>query len=90
MPVKSAAPAAEESGDAVRPRTPVPPVRRLAPRPARRLLACAVLLGTALAATGCHNLQEHRRARWNYGPGMSSGSDPYSLLWDHASFEGLT
>ena len=56
---------------------------------ARRLVAVAALLGLALGATGCHNLQEHRRARWNYGPGMSSGSDPYSVIWDRAAAERL-
>ena len=58
-------------------------------RSARRLVAAAVLLGLTLGATGCHNLQEHRRARWNYGPGMSSGSDPYSVIWDRAEVRGL-
>ena len=64
---------------------------RSARRPvAVKLAAAAVLLGMSLTATGCHNLQEHRRARWNYGPGMSSGSDPYSLIWDRAAVEGVS
>lgn len=57
---------------------------------ARRLVAVAVLSGLALGATGCHNLQEHRRARWNYGPGMDAGSDPYSVIWYRAKVEGLS
>ncbi|QDT16267.1 hypothetical protein CA12_23680 [Alienimonas californiensis] len=48
------------------------------PRSIRRFALFALLAGTLSQAVGCHNLQEHRRARWNYGPGMSAGSDPYA------------
>ena len=63
-------------------------------RPHRRLFTALLLAaaagGAVCAAAGCHNLQEHRRARWNYGPGMSSGADPYSQTWDRAAVAGLT
>ena len=57
---------------------------------ARRLAAVALLGGLLSQAVGCHNLQEHRRMRWNYGPGMSAGTDPYSVIWDRAAVERLS
>ena len=59
-------------------------------RPLRVFAAAALLAGLLSQAVGCHNLQEHRRARWNYGPGMSAGADPYSVIWDRAKIAGLT
>ena len=71
-----------------------PAMRRPAVRPARRgrvrrLALLALLVGVCGQAVGCHNLQEHRRARWNYGPGMSSGSDPYAGVWHADAVEDV-
>lgn len=60
---------------------PATPRRSESPRrslKAGRLALFVLLAGAVSQAVGCHNLQEHRRARWNYGPGMSAGSDPYA------------
>lgn len=50
--------------------------RRLAK--AGRIALFLLMAGAVTQAIGCHNLQEHRRARWNYGPGMGAGADPYA------------
>ena len=57
---------------------PLPFAARRPPmRSARRLgRRSPLLLGLSLGVTGCHNLQEHRRARWNYGPGMERRQRP--------------
>ena len=48
----------------------------------RRLALFALLAGGLSQAVGCHELQQHRRARWNYGPPMSSGKDAYGSTVD--------
>ena len=58
-------------------------------RPLVRLGLVLLLAGVCGQAVGCHNLQEHRRARWNYTPGMSAGSDPYSAIWCEERVEGV-
>ena len=55
----------------------------------RRLALFALLAGGLSQAVGCHELQQHRRARWNYGPPMSSGTDAYGGVVDTSAVEGL-
>ena len=63
-----------------------PSVRHPPESPVRRvvaaLLLCAALAGSLTGLTGCeslrHEMQFHRRQRWNYGPGMPGGSEAYS------------
>ena len=59
------------------------------PAAVRRAALFVLLAAAAAQAVGCHNLQEHRRARWNYGPGMSAGSDPYAGVLDLDAVETL-
>ena len=56
-----------------------------------RRIALFVLLAAGLSqAVGCHELQQHRRARWNYGPPMSSGTDAYGGAVDVKAVTGLS
>ncbi|NNJ28084.1 hypothetical protein [Alienimonas chondri] len=65
------------------------PVLSRRSQPMRRLALVVLFAGVISQAVGCHNLQEHRRARWNYGPGMSADSDPYAGVTDLADVAPL-
>ena len=52
----------------------------LIPARLKRPVLLALLAAACGTAAGCHNLQEHRRARWNYGDGMNHGGDPYAAV----------
>ena len=58
----------------------------------RRLLLFTLTLPAAAALcgplAGCHDLQEHRRMRWNMTPGMNHGSDPYAHAVPAAADDG--